>query len=49
LSNEEFVVQNGDRIAQMIVSRYEKVDFRMVETLDETRRNTGGYGHTGTD
>ena len=47
LSNEDFVVNDGERIAQMVISRYEKVDFIEVETLDETERGSGGYGHTG--
>jgi dUTP pyrophosphatase len=41
------VINDGERIAQMVIARYEKVDFIEVETLDETERGTGGYGHTG--
>ena len=47
LSNEDFVVNNGDRIAQMVVARHEHVDFIVVDELDETERGTGGFGHTG--
>ncbi len=47
LSEEEFVVNDGERIAQMVISSYEKADFIEVETLDETERGAGGYGHTG--
>ncbi len=47
LSQEIFVVKNGDRIAQMIVASYEKVDWFLCETLEETQRGSGGFGHTG--
>ncbi|MBR1916685.1 MAG: dUTP diphosphatase [Bacteroidaceae bacterium] len=47
LSDEDFVVQDGERIAQMIFNQYGKADFVEVETLDETERGTGGFGHTG--
>lgn len=47
LSNENFVVNPGDRIAQMVVSRYERVEWNEVATLDETERGEGGFGHTG--
>lgn len=47
LSDTDFVINDGERIAQMVIARYEKVDFIEVETLDETERGTGGYGHTG--
>ena len=47
LGQEDFVVNDGERIAQMVVSRYEKADFIEVEALEETERGTGGYGHTG--
>ena len=47
LSNEPFVVSTGDRIAQMIVARHEKVSWEEVEVLNETSRGAGGYGHTG--
>ena len=47
LSQEEFVVNDGERIAQMVIARHEKADFIEVEVLDETERGEGGYGHTG--
>ena len=47
LSQEEFVVNDGERIAQMVIARHETVDFIEVEILDETERGAGGYGHTG--
>lgn len=48
LSNEEFTINPGERIAQMVVSRYEKVEWDSVEVLDETERGAGGFGSTGT-
>jgi dUTP pyrophosphatase len=48
LSNEEFTVNPGERIAQMVVARYEKVEWDSVEVLDETERGAGGFGSTGT-
>ena len=47
LSQEDFVVNDGERIAQMVIARHEQGDFVAVEQLDETERGTGGYGHTG--
>ena len=47
LSNDEFTVNDGERIAQMVIARHEQVEFVEVETLDETERGAGGYGHTG--
>lgn len=44
---DTFVVNDGDRVAQMVVSRYEKVDIIKVEELNETARGSGGFGHTG--
>lgn len=46
-SNEDFVVNDGERIAQMIIARHEQGEFQLVEQLDETERGEGGYGHTG--
>mgnify|MGYP000953846661 CR=1 FL=1 len=46
-SNEPFIVKDGERIAQMIVAKHEQVSFELTETLDETKRGAGGYGHTG--
>ena len=47
LSQEEFIVNDGERIAQMIIARHEQGEFVAVEVLDETERGEGGYGHTG--
>lgn len=47
LSNEPFEIQDGDRIAQMIISRYEQAEWEQVTILDETERGEGGFGHTG--
>ena len=47
LSQEDFVVEDGERIAQMVIARHEQADFIIVEELDETERGAGGYGHTG--
>jgi len=47
LSNEPFVVNPGERIAQMVIARYETVEWDEVEVLDETERGTGGFGSTG--
>ena len=47
LSDADFVVNNGERIAQMVVARHEVVEWEPVGELDETERGEGGYGHTG--
>ncbi len=47
LSDIDFTVRNGDRIAQMIIARHEQAIWEQVEILNETARGTGGYGHTG--
>lgn len=49
LSAEDFVVNDGERIAQMVVARHETVGFTAVEALDSTERGAGGYGHTGVE
>jgi dUTP pyrophosphatase len=46
-SNEPFIVEPGMRVAQMVVARYERVEWDEVELLDKTERGTGGYGSTG--
>lgn len=46
-SQEDFVIADGERIAQMVIARHEQGTFVQVEALDETQRGTGGYGHTG--
>lgn len=48
LSNEPFTIEDGERIAQMIVARHETVEWNQVESLDETERGAGGWGSTGT-
>lgn len=48
LSSEDFVVEDGERIAQMVIARYEQAEWDEVEVLDETERGAGGFGHTGT-
>ena len=47
LGDKDFVINDGERIAQMIIARHETADFIAVEVLDETERGEGGYGHTG--
>lgn len=47
LSQEDFVINDGERIAQMVIARHENAGFIEVEELNETERGTGGYGHTG--
>lgn len=47
LSDTDFKIVNGDRIAQMVVAKHETVSWNAVEELNETTRGEGGYGHTG--
>jgi len=47
LSAKEFSIKDGDRIAQMVVAKYERVDFELVQVLSETTRGTGGFGSSG--
>lgn len=47
LSDKDFVVNDGERIAQLVISRYEQAELQLVKILDETDRGEGGYGHTG--
>lgn len=47
LSQDEFVIENGERICQMIIAAHNTVEWNLVEMLDETDRGTGGFGHTG--
>jgi len=47
LSNDEFVIKNGERICQMVVAKHETVRFELVEQLEDTHRGEGGFGHTG--
>ena len=46
-SDSDFIINDGERIAQMVIARHEQGIFEVVETLDDTERGTGGYGHTG--
>ncbi len=48
LSNENVTIEPGERIAQMIVARYEKITWEESAELNDTKRGAGGYGHTGT-
>lgn len=47
LSDTDFTVNNGDRIAQMVISNYVKINWTNTESLSETQRGAGGFGHTG--
>jgi len=47
LSDKDFVVNDGERIAQLVIARYEQTELQLVDVLDETERGAGGYGHTG--
>lgn len=46
-SDTEFVIEDGERIAQMVIARYETVEWQPVSELDDTERGAGGFGHTG--
>lgn len=46
-SKEDFVIEPGERIAQMVIAKYEQISWEQVEVLDKTERGAGGYGHTG--
>lgn len=47
LSKDDFILENGMRIAQMIISRHEKINWELTDKLSDTTRGAGGYGHTG--
>ena len=47
LGQEDFVVNDGDRIAQLVIAKYEIAEWEVVDELDKTERGEGGYGHTG--
>ena len=47
LGDKDFVINDGERIAQMVIAKHETVSFVLTEELDETERGAGGYGHTG--
>ena len=48
LSNQEFIVNDGERIAQMVIAKHEQAEWIEVDELIQTRRGEGGFGHTGT-
>jgi len=47
LSNETFLIESGERVAQMVISKHEQIDWDLVDVLDESERNAGGFGSTG--
>ncbi len=47
LSNEEFIIEDGERICQMIISKHEKIEWEQVKELNKSKRGSGGFGHTG--
>ncbi len=47
LGSEPFVINDGERIAQMVIARHEQAEWQLVETLSETERGDGGFGHSG--
>lgn len=47
LSNEPFVINDGERICQMVIASYQQIEWEAVEVLDDTERGAGGFGHTG--
>ncbi|MEC8884545.1 MAG: dUTP diphosphatase, partial [Bacteroidota bacterium] len=47
-SNEDFTIENGERIAQLVIAKHERADWNEVEVLSETARGAGGFGSTGT-
>jgi dUTP pyrophosphatase len=47
LSDNQFIINDGDRIAQLVIEQHERIIWELSEVLDITERNTGGFGHTG--
>lgn len=47
LSNEPFEIEDGERVAQMVIARHEQAEWEETDTLDETERGAGGFGHSG--
>jgi len=47
LSNEDFVIENGERVAQMVIAKHEQAEWSIVESLSDTERGAGGFGSTG--
>lgn len=48
LSNTPFMINDGERVAQMVIAKHEQITWALTDTLDETQRGGGGFGHTGT-
>src|SRR5690606_14078559 len=48
LSNEDFTIENGERVAQLVIAKHERAEWQAVEVLEETIRGVGGFGSTGT-
>lgn len=48
LSSDEFVVNDGERICQMVINKFERFNWKLSDSLDDSERGTGGFGHTGT-
>lgn len=49
LSNEDFIIESGERIAQLVIAKHERAEWKLVEELEETSRGTGGFGSTGSE
>jgi len=49
LSNDEFTINDGERVCQMVIAQYSKIELRQVQILEDSVRGTGGFGHTGTN
>jgi dUTP pyrophosphatase len=47
LSNDDFIVNDGERIAQLVIAKHERINWKEVEVLSETERGSGGFGSTG--
>jgi len=47
LSNEDFIIENGERVAQMVIAKHEQISWEQVEVLEDTSRGAGGFGSTG--
>ncbi|MDC8005046.1 dUTP diphosphatase [Aureisphaera galaxeae] len=48
LSNDDFTIEDGERIAQLVIAKHERAEWQLVEALSETERGAGGFGSTGT-
>lgn len=49
LSNEPFTIADGERVCQMVITRYTRVDWESTDRIDQTERGDGAFGHTGTN